>query len=74
MPDISAAAVKSLRDKTGLPMMEKGPFAATTLISLMRDHPSWCASPGAPEPVCRSTLGGPSTTDSPCSSSATGPI
>jgi penicillin amidase len=38
-------------------MKEKGPFAATTLISLMRDHPSWCASPGAAEPVCGATLG-----------------
>ena len=38
-------------------MNEKGPFAATTLISLMRDHPSWCDSPGAPDPDCRKALG-----------------
>jgi len=44
-------------DKTGLPMKEKGPFAATTLVSLMRDHPSWCDSPGAPDPDCRKALG-----------------
>ena len=37
-----------LDDKTGVAMGEKGPFAATTLISLMRDHPSWCESPGRP--------------------------
>ena len=46
-----------LEDKTGLPMKEKGPFAATTLISLIRDHPSWCGSPGAPDPDCRKALG-----------------
>jgi penicillin amidase len=46
-----------LADKTGLPMKDKGPFAATTLISLMRDHPSWCGSPGAPDPDCRKALG-----------------
>ncbi len=46
-----------LEDKTGVAMGEKGPFAATTLISLMRDHPSWCGSPGAPDPDCRKALG-----------------
>ena len=46
-----------LEDKTGFPMEEKGPFAATTLISLMRDHASWCGSPGAPDPDCRKALG-----------------
>jgi penicillin G amidase len=45
-----------LKDKTGLNMTEKGPFAATTLVSLMRDHPSWCGSPGAPDPDCRKAL------------------
>ncbi len=38
-------------------MSEKGPFAATTLISLLRDHPSWCDAPGKPDPDCRATLG-----------------
>ena len=38
-------------------MNEKGPFAAATLVSLMRDHPSWCDSPGAPDPDCRKALG-----------------
>ena len=46
-----------LEDKTGVPMGEKGPFAATTLISLMRDHASWCGFPGAPDPDCRKALG-----------------
>ena len=46
-----------LEDKTGLPMNEKGPFSATTLLSLIRDHPSWCGSPGAPDPDCRKALG-----------------
>jgi penicillin G amidase len=46
-----------LEDKTGLPMNEKGPFAATTLIFLLRDHPSWCDSPSAPDPDCRRALG-----------------
>jgi len=46
-----------IEDKTGSPMKEKGPFAATTLVSLMRDHPSWCDSPGAPDPDCRKALG-----------------
>jgi penicillin amidase len=45
-----------LEDKTGLEMTEKGPFAATTLVSLMRDHPSWCDSPDAPDPDCRKAL------------------
>ena len=61
-PLIYTAFLRSLHkilieDKTGLPMNEKGPFAATTLVSLMRDHPSWCDSPGAPDPDCRKALG-----------------
>ena len=46
-----------LEEKTGLKLEEKGPFAATTLMSLMRDHPSWCDAPGNPDPDCRKTLG-----------------
>jgi len=46
-----------IEDKTGLPMREKGPFAATTLLSLMRDHPSWCGVPGTPVKNCRAALG-----------------
>jgi penicillin G amidase len=46
-----------LIEKTELKMEEKGPFAATTLISLMRDHPSWCDAPDQPDPDCRKALG-----------------
>ncbi len=46
-----------LEDKTGLTMEAKGPYAATTLISLMRDHPAWCDAPGQPDPDCRKALG-----------------
>jgi penicillin G amidase len=61
-PLIYTAFLRSLHkilieDKTGLPMKEKGPFAATTLITLMRDHPSWCDSLAAPDPDCRKSLG-----------------
>ncbi len=45
-----------LVEKVGLSMSEKGPFAATTLISLLRDHPSWCDASGKPDPDCRATL------------------
>jgi penicillin G amidase len=61
-PLIYTAFLRSLHkilieDKTGLPMKERGPFAATTLVSLMRDHPTWCASPGTPGQDCRAALG-----------------
>lgn len=46
-----------LVEKTGLAMDEKGPFLATALISLVRDHPAWCDAPGKPDPGCRATLG-----------------
>ncbi len=46
-----------LEEKTGLKLEEKGPFAATTLMSLMRDHPSWCDAPGNPDADCGKTLG-----------------
>jgi penicillin amidase len=45
-----------LVEKTGLTMSERGPFAATTLVSLMRDHPSWCDAAGKPDPDCRAML------------------
>jgi penicillin G amidase len=61
-PLIYSAFLRSLHkilldDKTRLPMGEKGPFAVTTLVSLMHDHPSWCDVPGAPDPDCRKALG-----------------
>ncbi|MBV8472070.1 MAG: penicillin acylase family protein, partial [Hyphomicrobiales bacterium] len=45
-----------LVEKTGLPMTERGPFYATALISLLRDHPAWCDAPDKPDPDCRATL------------------
>ncbi len=44
-------------EKTGLDMQAKGPFAASTLISLMTDHPDWCGAPDKPDPECKATLG-----------------
>jgi penicillin G amidase len=46
-----------LEEKTGLKMKEEGPFAASTLVSLMRDHPAWCDAPDRPDPDCRKALG-----------------
>ncbi len=46
-----------LEEKTGLKMEEEGPFAASTLVSLMRDHPSWCDAPQKADPDCRKALG-----------------
>jgi penicillin G amidase len=46
-----------VEEKTGLKMEALGPFAAATLVSLMRDHPSWCDGPEKPDPDCRKALG-----------------
>ena len=46
-----------LDEKTGLKIDVQGPFDATALISLMRDHPSWCDAPDKPDPDCRKALG-----------------
>ena len=46
-----------LEEKTGLKMEALGPFAAATLMSLIRDHPSWCDAPEKPDPDCRKALG-----------------
>ncbi|RBP06460.1 penicillin amidase [Roseiarcus fermentans] len=46
-----------MEEKTGLDMQAKGPFAATTLIALMTDHPEWCGAPDKPDPDCKRTLG-----------------
>ena len=61
-PLIFAAFLGSLRrilldERIGVKMEEKGPFAATTLISLMTDHPSWCDAQDKPDPDCRKALG-----------------
>jgi len=42
-----------LVEKTGVNLDERGPFDATTLISLIKDHPSWCDAPQKPDPDCR---------------------
>ncbi len=60
-PLIYTAFVRALHrvmlvEKTGLSLGEKGPFAAETLIALLRDHPEWCDAPGKPDPDCRATL------------------
>ena len=47
----------SLIDKLGVPMDDTGPFDATTLISLVTEHPVWCDAPGKHDPLCRATLG-----------------
>ncbi|HZZ63736.1 MAG TPA: penicillin acylase family protein [Roseiarcus sp.] len=46
-----------LEEKTGLKMGEEGPFAASILVSLMRDHPVWCSALDRPDPDCRKALG-----------------
>jgi penicillin G amidase len=46
-----------LEERTGLNMEPEGPFAASTLISLMRDHPTWCDRPDKPDSDCRKALG-----------------
>ncbi|MBV9287300.1 MAG: penicillin acylase family protein [Hyphomicrobiales bacterium] len=62
-PLVYAAFLRSLNrilieEKTGVGMdADKGPFAATTLVSLMREHASWCDSEGSPDPDCKKTLG-----------------
>ena len=60
-----------LEEKTGLKMEDKGPFAAATLVSLMRDHPSWCDAPERPDPDCRKRSARRSTRAWRCSSSVT---
>jgi penicillin amidase len=53
---LSALRRSMLTHKVGMAMFEKGPYAATTLISLLKDHPQWCDAPGKPDPDCRATL------------------
>jgi penicillin amidase len=45
-----------LIDKLGVDLSDKGPLAATTLISLVTEHPSWCDAPGKPDPGCAAAL------------------
>jgi len=46
-----------LIDKLGVNMDDAGPFDATTLLSLVTEHPTWCDAPDKPDPGCRATLG-----------------
>jgi penicillin amidase len=46
-----------LQEKTDMKLEDMGPFAATALIALMRDHPSWCDAAGKPDPDCSGALG-----------------
>jgi penicillin amidase len=53
---LSALRRIMIEQKTGLPLTEKGPYAAMTLFSLINDHPQWCAPPPAPHPDCGVTI------------------
>jgi penicillin amidase len=45
-----------LNEKTGLPLPEKGPYAASALTSLVKDHPQWCDGIKGPDPDCRTAI------------------
>ncbi len=45
-----------LQERTGLPLEAMGPFAATTLLSLIAEHPAWCDQPDKPDPDCGKAL------------------
>jgi penicillin G amidase len=45
-----------ITEKTGLALVEKGPYAAATLYSLLTDHPQWCDASSKPDPECRATM------------------
>jgi penicillin amidase len=53
---LSALRRIMITEKSGLPLTEKGPYAAATLLSLITDHPQWCDSPQKADPDCRQTL------------------
>ena len=53
---LSALRRIMIDEKTGLPLTEKGPYAAATLFSLLTDHPQWCERPQKPDPDCRQTI------------------
>lgn len=46
-----------LIDRLGVNMDDTGPFDATTLLSLVTEHPTWCDAPNKPDPGCKATLG-----------------
>ena len=45
-----------LNDKTGLALSAKGPYAASALTSIVKDHPEWCNGVKGPDPDCRATI------------------
>jgi penicillin amidase len=45
-----------LVDKLGMNLDDLGPFDATTLISLITQHPTWCDAPDKPDPGCEAAL------------------
>ena len=53
---LSAMRRIMIDEKTGLRLTEKGPYAATTLYSLLTEHPEWCGAPEKPDPDCRKTM------------------
>ena len=53
---LSALRRIMINEKTGLPLTKKGPYAATTLFSLITEHPQWCDAPQKPDPDCRQTI------------------
>jgi penicillin G amidase len=53
---LSAMRRIMIDEKTGLPLNEKGPYAAMTLYSLLNDRPQWCDAPQKPDPDCGKTM------------------
>jgi len=45
-----------VNEKTGLPLSELGPYDATAITSLVKDHPQWCDGIKGPDPDCRATI------------------
>jgi penicillin G amidase len=45
-----------INEKTGLKLREKGPYAATAIFSLVKEHPQWCDGIKGPDPDCRATI------------------
>jgi penicillin amidase len=46
-----------IEEKAGLALSEKGPYAAMTLYSLLKDHLEWCSAPQKADPDCGAAMG-----------------